>query len=235
MRRFLALVLIFALFLPLDSCEPTDVREIPLQDTPFFSMAFDGGYTMTATLREEENWTAEPVDDGQPTEYALMTRERHTFVIKKNGERQGKLALTFFTDPTAGTIYFAENSSPADIQLKVEKAGVTAPLTLRKITYGTAEEPSPQTVSASGVDSETSLYIEGDGVYVKAGRVAELKSEGSSVYRVGDAGQGTSFSVDDGGFSMAVELKPSAGGCKCPRTAHSAPHSLSTGTPTTAR
>lgn len=177
----------------------------PLAAAPDFSTALNGGYMLAFSLLGDDYWVSEQKESQE--EYALAARKVYSFIIYKGNCRSGELMLTLYTAPAAGTLYFLENTSAAPVELRIIKQGCSDAVMLRNFTYGTAEGATPQIVSAgSGFGSETSLYLEGDGLFVQSGRTVRLEPKGSTVYMVETAETGTAFAVEDGVFTLRTHI-----------------------------
>ena len=200
MRRFVQLC-ITALFVLLG----LQLVKISLAAEPDFSTALNGGYTLAFSLQGDDSRVT--AQEELREEYGLVTRIVHRFVIHQGNRHSGELALTLYTDPMAGTLYFLENTSAVPVELQIIKQGCSDAVTLREFTYGTAERAEARTVSTgSGFGSETSLYLEGDGLFVQSGRTVRLEPKGSTVHRIETAETGTAFSVEDGVFTLRTRI-----------------------------
>ncbi len=170
-----------------------------------FSTALHGGYTLALSLQGDDNWIT--VQKETREEYALATRKVHRFMVHEGNRPSGELVLTLYTDPTSGTLYFLENRSAVPVELNVTKQGCSEAVTLHELTYGTAEGAAVRTVFAgSGFRSETSLYLEGDGLFVQSGRTVRLEPKGNTVCKVDTAETGTAFSIQDGVFTLRTRI-----------------------------
>lgn len=170
-----------------------------------FSTVLDGGYTLALSLQGDGYWLEE--QKGSQTGYALATRTEYRFIVYEGSARSGELALTLYADPTAGTLYFLENTAAVPVELRVSKQDCPGAVTLREFLYGTASGSTARTVpSGSGFGSETSLYLEGDGLFVQSGRTVRLEPKGNTVYAVETAETGTMFSVEDGVFTLRTRI-----------------------------
>ena len=200
MKRFTLLVLI---------CTAVLFASLGVQASfvkkPDFSTALDGGYTLTLSLLGFGNRMS-MLDESQE-KYALAIRTINRFTVYEGNHLSGELLLTLYTDPAFGTLYFLENSSAVPVELAINKRGCSETVTLHEFTYGTTEEPAARSVSeGSGFSSETSLYLEGDGLFVQSGRTVRLESKGNTVYRVETAEAGTAFSVKNSVFTLHTRI-----------------------------
>lgn len=172
---------------------------------PDFSIALNGGYTLAFSL--QDNNSRMTAKEESRENYALATRTMYRFIMHEGNRDSGELTLTLYTDPAAGTLYFLENMSAIPVELQISKPGCSGAVTLREFTYGTAEGVTARSMSSgSGFGSETSLYLEGNGLFVQSGRTVRLDPKGNTVYRVETAETGTAFSVRNGVFTLRTRI-----------------------------
>lgn len=172
---------------------------------PDFSVDLDRGYTLALSLQGKENRMT--LQEESREEYALAARTTRRFRVYEADRLSGELTLTLYADPTSGTLYFLETTSAVPVELQISKQGCPDAVTLRELTYGSETGITTGTVSTgSGFDSETSLYLEADGLFVQSGRTVRLESKGSTVYRVDTAAPETAFSVRDGVFTLRTRI-----------------------------
>ncbi len=170
-----------------------------------FSTALHGGYTLALSLQGDDNWIT--VQRETREEYALATRKVHRFMVHEGNRPSGELVLTLYTDPTSGTLYFLENRSAVPVELNVTKQGCSEAVTLHELTYGTAEGAAVRTVFAgSGSRSETSLYLEGDGLFVQSGRTVRLEPKGNTVCKAASFVHKSAIEPNSGAYLRLLGL-----------------------------
>lgn len=183
-------------------------------DAPDFRTALGGGYELALSLQGEGCRVISREESR--AEYALASRTVYRLAVDAGESPGGELTLTLYTAPEAGALYFLENDSAVPVELRVTKRDCRGALTLRELTYGVAGGPVVQTALAgSGYGSETSLYLEGEGVFVQSGRTVRLEPKGGTVYAVGTAETETAFSVEEGLFTLSTRVSADGAARAC--------------------
>lgn len=168
------------------------------------------GYRLLVSVVTDDDFSVE-TSAPDVKEYAGLSYRYYDFALRLKGEPAGKLRLTLAGDGSSGTLWFLESSATLPVELTVAReGGVDAP-DVHRMTYS-ADGIEVTSAPSGTFGTGDSIYVETDGVYVKAGRVIGLVDLGSTVHRVADVSASVSFRADDGGFVLTQRLEAPEGG-----------------------